>query len=50
MSEPYLDEFCQISNLESIENKPDCFKGPKSPLYINLVLTNKKKVLKSQNS
>ena len=41
MSEPSLDEFCQTFNLESIVNKPKCFKNPKNPSYIDLMLTNK---------
>ena len=41
MSEPSLDEFCQNYNLESILNKPTCFKNPKNPSCIDLVLTNK---------
>ena len=41
MSEFSLDEFCQTYNLESIVNKPTCFKNPKNPLCIDLVLTNK---------
>ena len=41
MSEPSLNEFCQTYNLESIVNKPTCFKNPKNPSCIELVLTNK---------
>ena len=41
MSETSLDEFCQTYNLEKIINKPTCFKYPKNPLCIDLVLTNK---------
>ena len=41
MSEPSLYEFCQTCNLESIVNKPTCFKNPKNPSCIDLVLTNK---------
>ena len=41
MSEPSLDEFCQTYNLESIVNKPTCFKNPKNPLCIDLVPSNK---------
>ena len=29
MSKPSLDEFCQTYNLETIVNKPTCFKNPK---------------------
>ena len=28
MSEPSLDEFCQIYNLESIVTKPACYENP----------------------
>ena len=45
MSEPSLDEFCQTYNLESIINKPTCFKNPKNPSCIDLVLTNKQERL-----
>ena len=41
MSEPSLDEFCQTYILESIINKPTCFKIPKNPSCIDLELTNK---------
>ena len=41
MSEPSLDEFCQTYNLVSIVNKPTCFKSPKNPSCIDLMLTNK---------
>ena len=41
MSEPSLDEFCQTYNLESIINKPTCFKNPKNSSCIDLVLTKK---------
>ena len=40
MSEPSLDELCQTCNLESIVNKPTCFKNPKNPSRIDMVLTN----------
>ena len=43
MSELSLDEFCPTYNLESIVNKPNCFKNPKNPSYIDLVLLIKKK-------
>ena len=41
MSEPSLNEFCQTYNLESIVNKPTCFKNPKNPSCIDLMLTIK---------
>ena len=41
MSEPSSDEFYQIYNLESIIHKLTCFKNPKNPWCIDLVLTNK---------
>ena len=41
MSEPSFDKFCQTYNLESIVNKPTCFKNPKDPSCIDLMLTNK---------
>ena len=41
MSEPSLDVFCQTYNLESIINKPTCFKNSKNPSCIDLMLTNK---------
>ena len=36
-----LDKFCQTYNLESVINKPTCFRNPKNPSCIDLVLTNK---------
>ena len=44
MSEPSLNEFCQTYNLESMANKPTCFKNPKNPSCIYLMLTNKKEM------
>ena len=41
MSEPSLNEFCQTYNLESIVDKPTCFKNPKNPSCIDLMLNNK---------
>ena len=41
MSEPSLNEFCQTYSLESIVNKPTCFKNPKNPSCIDLMLTNR---------
>ena len=41
ISEPSFDEFCQMYNLVSIVNKPTCFKIPKNPSCIDLMLTNK---------
>ena len=41
-NEPSLDEFCQTFNLESILNKRNCFKNPKNPSSIDLVLSNKR--------
>ena len=41
ISEPSSDEFYQIYNLESIIHKLTCFKNPKNPWCIDLVLTNK---------
>ena len=44
MSEPSLND-----NLEGIVNKPTCFKNPKIPSCIDLILTNKqKRFLKAQ--
>ena len=41
MSEPSLDEFCQIYNLENFINKSSCLKNPKNSSCIDLALTNK---------
>ena len=41
INEPSLDEFCPTYHLESNINKPTCFKNPKNPPCIDLVLTNK---------
>ena len=40
MSETSLNEFCQTYNLESIVNKPVCFKNPKNRSCFDLMLTN----------
>ena len=44
MSEPSLNKFCQTYDLESIVNKPTCFKNPKCPSCIDLMLLINKKV------
>ena len=41
MSESSSDEFSQTYNLESMINKPTCFKNPRNPSCIDLVQTNK---------
>ena len=41
MNELSLNEFCQAYNLESIVNKPTCFKNPKIPSCIDLMQANK---------
>ena len=49
MTEPPQNELCQTYNLESILNKRICFKNPKNPSCINLVLTNEQeRFLKSK--
>ena len=48
MNEPPQNELCQTYNLESILNKRICFKNPKNPSCINLVLTNEQGFLKSK--
>ena len=40
-----LNEFCQTYNLESIVNKSTCFKNPKNPSCIELLLTNQQERL-----
>ena len=42
MSKPFLGEFCHPSNLDCILNKLTCYKNPKKPLSIEMVLTYKK--------
>ena len=41
MTEPFLNKFCQTYNLESIVNKPTCFKNPKNLSCLDLMLTYK---------
>ena len=45
MSKPFLGEFCHASNLDRILNKLTCYKNPKKPLSIEMVLTYKKERL-----
>ena len=45
MSGPSLNKFCQTYNLESIVNKQTCFKNPKNPSCIGLMLTNQQERL-----
>ena len=49
VSQHSLNEFCQSYNLESIVNKPTCFKNSKNPSCIDLIMTNKQeRFLKSK--
>ena len=41
MNESSWNESCQTYNLESIVNKPTCFKNPKNPSCIDLALASK---------
>ena len=38
-----MHDFCNVYNLESLSNTPTCFKNPKNPPCIDLLLTNSKK-------
>ena len=40
INEDAMNEFCCIYNLKSLINKPTCFKNPKNPSCIDLILTN----------
>ena len=42
MNETSTDSFCKNYSLESILNKPRCYKNPKSPLSFDLILNNQK--------
>ena len=39
MTKTFLGEFCHPSNLDCILNKLTCYKNPKKPLSIEMVLT-----------
>ena len=43
ISERLIHDFCNVYNLESLSNTPTCFKNPKNPSCIDLLLTNSKK-------
>ena len=42
MSEKYMQEFCEIYDLENLIKEPTCFKNPANPSSIDVMLTNKK--------
>ena len=42
ISERSMHDFCNVYNLESLSNTPTCFKNPKNPSCIDLLLTNSK--------
>ena len=41
-SESAMKEFCEIYDLENLIKKPTCYKNPKNPSSIDVILTNKK--------
>ena len=46
-SEKAMSEFCQVYNLNNINNKPTCYKNPDNPSCIDLFLTNRSKSFQS---
>ena len=40
-NEPAMKEFCKSYNLSSLINEPTCYKNPKHPSIIDLILTNR---------
>ena len=42
VSEKAMKDFCEIYNLENLIKKPTCYKNPKNPSSIDVMLTNKK--------
>ena len=47
MSESSMKDFCEIYNLENLIKGPTCFKNPKNPSSIDVILTNKKSSFQS---
>ena len=43
LEETCLNDFCNVSNLKSLNKKPTCFKNPENPSCIDLFLTNRQK-------
>ena len=42
MSETHMKDFCDLYNLENLIKEPTCYKNPKNPSSIDLMLTNRK--------
>ena len=42
VSEKSMKDFCEIYNLDNLIKKPTCYKNPKNPSSIDVILTNKK--------
>ena len=40
-NEPAMKEFCKSYNLSSLINEPTCYKNPKHPSIIDLILSNR---------
>ena len=41
MGDKAVEDFCSVNNIESLINKPTCYKNHENPTCINLVLTNR---------
>ena len=40
-SDKAMEDFCSLSNLKSLINKPTCYKNQQNPTCIDLILTNR---------
>ena len=41
MSDKAMEDFCSLSNLESLISKPACYKNHENPTCVDLILTNR---------
>ena len=42
IAETTTSDFCQMYNLQNLINEPTCYKNPKNPSSIDMILTNRK--------
>ena len=42
-----MEEFCKNYNLKSLIRVPTCYKNPKNPSFVDLMLTNSQRSLQS---
>ena len=49
MSDKAMEDFCSLNNLESLINKPTCYKNHENPACIDRILTNRPSYFQLRN-